>query len=161
MVQFRDGVPKKKLMGQLVWFLAWVFITGFGIYLTASKDLHGTHQSLGLPPCPSVAFFDRPCFGCGMTTSITALLHFDFATAFRAHPFGPPFYILFTITALMCGYGWWKGKYFDTDDRIFNKGMMLITIAFVTFGIVRFATVKYNSPDFFWMQKTLQAQKDR
>ena len=75
MVRFRDGVPRNKLSGQLVWFLAWVGITGFGLFLTASRELHGTHQQLGLPPCPSVAFFDRPCFGCGMTTSITSLLH--------------------------------------------------------------------------------------
>jgi hypothetical protein len=148
MVRFRDGVPRSKLGGQLVWFLAWVGITGFGLFLTASRELHGTHQQLGLPPCPSVAFFDRPCFGCGMTTSITSLLHFDFATSLRAHPFGLPFYILFTISALMCGYGFFKGKYLDTDDRRFNRAMMVITLLFVTFGVARFVLVKYNSPDF-------------
>ena len=148
MVKFIDGAQRSRLTGQLAWFLAWAGVTAVGLVLRPSAALHGTHQELGLPPCPSVALFDRPCFGCGMTTSFTALLHLDFATAFRAHPFGPLFYFLFTASALACGYGWWKGKYLDTSSKAFNRVMVVITVAFVAFGIGRFATVKYNSDEY-------------
>jgi len=148
MVQFREGVPKARLTGQLIWFLGWLAVTVAAIWLSPSSQMHGTHQQLGLPACPSVAFFDRPCFGCGMTTSFTALIHLDFVTAFKAHPFGPLFYLLFTLSAIGCGWGWMKNKYMDTDNKRFNRATIIVTVAFVSFGIVRFATVKYGSQEF-------------
>ncbi len=148
MVRFRNDVPKARLSGQLVWFVAWLAITLFAIVLRPSTSLHGTHQQLGLPACPSVAFFDRPCFGCGMTTSFTSVVHGDFATAWQAHPFGPLFYLLFTASALMCLWGWMKGLYLDTDGKAFNRATIALTLGFVAFGVFRFSTVTYGSDEF-------------
>lgn len=145
MVRFRAGEPKKRLAGQLVWFLLWAVTTGFALYLSPAKQLHGTHTQLGLPPCPSAAFFDRPCPGCGLTTSFTAMVHGDFLTAFQANPFGPVFYLLFTVSALVCLYGWLKGLYLDTNTKSFNFATLALLIGFVAFGVVRFATVKFDS----------------
>lgn len=69
------GYPRKALRSQLTWFASWAVITVIGAILSPEKSGHGTHQQLGLPPCPSVLFFDRPCPGCGLTTSWTALIH--------------------------------------------------------------------------------------
>ncbi len=159
MVHFDDGVPRSRLTGHLGWFLLWLGVTAAGLYLTPSSELHGTHTRLGLPPCPSVAFFDRPCFGCGMTTSFSSMLHLDFVTAFRAHPFGPFFYLIFTATALACGYGWMKQKQFNTNSRKFNRAMMVLTLVFVAFGIIRFTLVKYRSDDYAATQSLLQFSK--
>jgi hypothetical protein len=89
------------------------------------------------------------------------VLHLDFATAFRAHPFGPPFYLLFTISALMCGYGWFKGKYLDTNDRVFNRAMKYVVVVFVAFGLVRFALVKYDSPMYYFSNMARQISKEQ
>ena len=78
----------------------WVAVTAIGLSLKPDAHGHGTHQRLGLPPCPSVLLFDRPCPGCGLTTSWTALLHGDFALAFHAHALGPFLYLAFTLFAL-------------------------------------------------------------
>ncbi len=145
MVRFRSDVQRTRLKGQLVWFLMWLSVTGFALFLKPSADLHGTHQQLGLPACPSVMLFDRPCFGCGMTTSFTATVHGDIATAWMAHPFGPLFYLLFTVSALMCLWGWVKGLYFDTGSKAFNRATIALTVVFVLFGAYRFSTVKYDS----------------
>jgi hypothetical protein len=158
MVRFNDLGHRKTLQGQLVWFLLWLFVTVTGLCLHASSALHGTHQQLGLPACPSVALFDRPCFGCGMTTSFTATLHGDFATAFSAHPFGPPLYLLFTVSALASGFGWWKKSRVEPNDRFMNKFMMALVFAFVTFGIVRFATTRYHSEEYAITQAALRIQ---
>ena len=73
------------------------------------------------------------------------MVHGDFVTAFQANPFGPVFYVLFTVSALACLYGWVKGLYLDTNTRAFNFSTFGLLLAFVVFGAVRFAMVKYDS----------------
>jgi hypothetical protein len=153
MVRFRDDVPRKRLHGQLLWFLVWAAVTVFAIALRPSPELHGTHQQLGLPPCPSVALFDRPCFGCGMTTSFTATVHGDLGTAWRAHPFGIAFYALFTLSALLCFWGWRKGLYLDTGSRAFNRLSFVLLVLFVAFGFYRTATTTYGSVEYGLVQQ--------
>ena len=48
----------------------------------------GTHQELGLPPCAMLSLTGWPCPTCGLTTSVSALVHGRWALAFKAHPFG-------------------------------------------------------------------------
>lgn len=142
MLKFDDGWPKKKLRGHLLWFLGWVFVTAVAIYLKPSPHLHGTHQQLGLPPCPSVLLFNRPCPGCGLTTSFVATVHGNLPLAFEAHPFGPFAYLLFTASAFACLYGFLKGKRFNTDSNAFNWSMAGLVGAFILFGAIRMATVR-------------------
>ena len=126
-------------MIQLFWFLTWVFVTGFGAYLTPSVAGHGTHQELGLPPCPSVLLFDRPCPGCGLTTSWTALIHGQIGASFRAHALGPVLYLLFTVTALVGGYGWLKRWRFHTEIPLINRSLLAFTVVFFAYGLGRMA----------------------
>ena len=49
---------------------------------------YGTHRQLSLPACAFLARTGYPCPSCGMTTSMAAMAHADFAAAGRAHPFG-------------------------------------------------------------------------
>ena len=80
-----DGTDNRtKLSGQLSFFFVWLAITLIAIVLRPDPSGHGTHTQLGLPPCPSVLLFNRPCPGCGLTTSFTAVLHGDFVAAFHA-----------------------------------------------------------------------------
>jgi hypothetical protein len=55
----------------------------------------GTHQQLGLPPCPFLAFTGWPCPACGLTTCFAYAAHLDFRLAFLAQPFG---FVLFWLT---------------------------------------------------------------
>src|SRR5438270_12571671 len=93
MALYESAEPRKRLSGQLMFFGVWLAITGFGAYLHPDPSGHGTHTQLGLPPCPSVLLFNRPCPGCGLTTSFTAFIHGDLASAFHAHPLGPLLYV--------------------------------------------------------------------
>lgn len=56
----------------------------------------------GLPgwPCPFKAAFGIPCPGCGMSTSVSSLLHGDILGAFTTHAFAPIFFIalVFVLT---------------------------------------------------------------
>ena len=100
MILSEPAADRRDLAGSLTLSLGWVFVTVVGLLLRPDAHGHGTHQRLGLPPCPSVLLFDRPCPGCGLTTSWTALLHGDLALAFRAHALGPILYLAYTLFAL-------------------------------------------------------------
>jgi hypothetical protein len=148
MAVFERGHPERKLHGQLLWFGVWLVVTLIGaLVLTPSAAGHGTHQQLGLPPCPTVMLFDRPCPGCGLTTSWTALLHGRVGESLRAHPLGPPLYAIFSLSALFALFGWWTGRRARTEDRWFNWGVSGVVICLVVFGIVRASvTPAYATP---------------
>ncbi len=48
----------------------------------------GTHEQLGLPPCSFHRVTGRPCPSCGLTTSLTHLVHADPGASWRANPAG-------------------------------------------------------------------------
>jgi hypothetical protein len=148
MVRFKAGESAKRRRGQLTWFLAWVAVTIAALVLSPSPEGHGTHRQLGLPPCPSVAFFDRPCLGCGMTTSFTAFVHGDFGASFRAHPFGPVMYLAFSATALLAIWAYGRKLVLDTDTLAFHRASIALLLLFVAFGSYRFATTRYGSAEF-------------
>jgi hypothetical protein len=136
---FEPGHPRRKLAGQAVWagvFLAATAVAAF--VLVPSAAGFGTHRQLGLPPCPSMLAFGKPCPGCGLTTSWSSLLHGDVAGAFRAHPLGPVAYALFGAAALAALYGWFRGWRFMADTPVVNRAFGALVVAFVVFGVWRF-----------------------
>lgn len=133
------GLTKRQLGTHLTWFGLWLAVTVIAAILTPNSHGHGTHQQLGLPPCPSVLLFGRPCPGCGLTTSFTAFVHGQFIHAFEANPFGPLLYIAFTISAFYCLYGFIKGVKFDMNTRRANWAIAAFVVAYLGFGAIRFA----------------------
>lgn len=140
---FDERIPRTKLLGQAACFAAWTGITLVGATLHPFEQGHGTHQQLGLPPCPSVLLFDRPCPGCGLTTSWSALIHGNLPLAFHAHPLGPLMYLIFTVIALMSGYGFIAGRRLRTYSDAFNRASTVVAVGFILFGIARFALMPH------------------
>ncbi len=139
---------KRILKGQLIVTALWIVITAIGIFLSPSPNGHGTHQQLGLPPCPSVLLFDKPCPGCGLTTSWTATIHGQLATAFTAHPLGPLLYLGLTFAAIMNLWAYFKGYRIDTSGRKWMFGIVTGAILFFGYGIGRFIlSDTYRAPD--------------
>ncbi|HEY0866682.1 MAG TPA: DUF2752 domain-containing protein [Fimbriimonas sp.] len=135
---------RRDLAMQLVWFVLWLGVTGVALYLEPSPFGHGTHQQLGFPPCPTVLIFDRPCPGCGMTTSWSALVHGQFLASWRSHPMGPLSYGLFTGSAILSLVGFLSVRRLVTESRLVNWGGMAFGLLFLAFGLIRtFATVGY------------------
>ena len=150
---------RRVLAGQLMWFLLWLGVTAFGLYLNPDPNGHGTHQQLGLPPCPSVLFFHRPCPGCGLTTSFTAFLHGHWAAAFQANAFGPVLYTLFTASALLCGWAWLKRIRFDNDTKHFNLALGTLVGVFLVYGAIRWYLMpNYRAYPAFRPGETAQAK---
>lgn len=138
LVYFEPWHSRKPLSGQLIWFLFWLGTTAFALYLSADPRGHGTHQQLGLPPCPSTIVLNRPCPGCGLTTSFTAIVHGQVARSIEAHPLGAILYLLFTVSALGCGYGYLRRWKFNTEGRRFNRAVGWLVAVFIVYGGARF-----------------------
>lgn len=136
-----DGTyTRKQLSGQLMWGLSWIVISAIGFALHANRYGHGTHQQLGLPPCPSVLMTGRPCPGCGLTTSWTALLHGDIGEAFRAHLFGPILYAMFAVTGIMSLYGYATNRKYETSTTWATRILLSFVFLFMAYGAYRFFT---------------------
>lgn len=123
---------------QWTWFLAWVGVTAVAAYLKPDHVGHGTHQQLGLPPCPSVIIFGRPCPACGLTTSWTSTVHGDLPGAFDAHPLGTALYLLFTASAFIAAYGAIRHIRYSTETAWFNRAAIVVGIIFFGYGAYRF-----------------------
>ncbi len=74
----------------------WLIATAISVAPDARG--HGTHESLGMEPCPYLKSTGHPCPSCGMTTAFSHTVRFEFSEAFRSNPAG--FLLaLFTLAA--------------------------------------------------------------
>lgn len=139
---FEPDVPRRQLSGHLVWFLTWVFTVAMGLILRPHSRGHGTHEQLGLPPCPSVLLFGRPCPGCGLTTSWTLTIQGRIGEAFGSHALGPILFLGFTVSAFLCLYGFVKGKRLRSETKGVNWFLGAVALVFFAYGFARFWMVQ-------------------
>ncbi len=90
-----------RLVGR-AWSLLFLGLSVWLIFTAASVDPdvrgHGTHEALGMDPCPYLKSTGSPCPSCGMTTAFAHTVRFEFPDAFRSNPAG--FLLaLFTLAA--------------------------------------------------------------
>jgi hypothetical protein len=133
---------------QLLMFMGWIAVTGIGAWLKPSPDLHGTHQELGFPPCPCAMFLDRPCPGCGLTTSWSALIHGNLSMAFAANACGPLLYLCFTALSVIALIGFVLRRRLRTDARWFQRVATTVFWVFVIYGVARFAVTPHYATQY-------------
>jgi hypothetical protein len=139
MIKLVPGLQGSSRLWQAVWALVFFALFAISLWLKPDPAGHGTHMQLGLPPCPSVLLFNRPCPGCGMTTSFAYCARLDFIDGFKVHAFGPLLFIGWAISAVLAGYGALKGLRLDTNSRSFQWTLAVFAILFFTYGGIRFA----------------------
>ena len=114
-------------------------MVGVGLYLTPDPAGHGTHQQLGLPPCTIYYLTGRPCPSCGLTTSVSAILHGQFGLAWRANPMG----FVIVAGALAVAINSLLALFWGRSVRIENTRFTLLLLALLALwllhGVVRFA----------------------
>ena len=76
-------------------------LLGIAAVLLPSARGYGTHVQLGLQSCSFLARTGYPCFGCGITTSISAMTRGQVGLAFRAQPFGAVLCIVVFLTVII------------------------------------------------------------
>jgi len=114
-------------------------MVGVGLYLTPDPAGHGTHQQLGLPPCTIYYLTGRPCPSCGLTTSVSAILHGQFGLAWRANPMG--FLIVAAATAIAFNslFALLWGRSVRIENTRFTLLLLGLLAIWLLHGAVRFA----------------------
>lgn len=150
---------RRRAAAALVWFGTWLIVTVIALFLRPDPHGHGTHQQMGLPPCPSVLMLDRPCPGCGLTTSWTAFVHGDFARAFSAHALGPVLYLGFTTVAWFGFVGYLRRFRLREDIRGWDRMVWAGVLVFLGYGLIRMAvTPNYGMPHERLLTQTLRGR---
>lgn len=119
------------LLGVLVMF-------GIGLYLTPNAQGHGTHQQLGLPPCSIYYLIGRPCPSCGLTTSVSAILHGQLALAWRANPIGFLIVAAAVGVALNSLLALFTGRSLRIEPGRFNLILVALLSLWLVHGAIRF-----------------------
>lgn len=114
-------------------------LVGIGLYLTPDPAGHGTHQQLGLPPCTIYHLTGRPCPSCGLTTSVSAILHGQFALAWRANPIGFLIVASAAAVALNSLVALCAGRSLRIELSRFNWILTLLLSLWLAHGVIRFA----------------------
>lgn len=77
--------PERLLYGAVVMASAALVLTG--ALLKPDPRGHGTHEQVGLPPCPLLRLTGFPCATCGFTTALAQMARFRWVDALGTHPF--------------------------------------------------------------------------
>jgi hypothetical protein len=110
-----------------------------GLYLTPDPAGHGTHQQLGLPPCTIYYLTGRPCPSCGLTTSVSAILHGQFGLAWRANPTGFLIVAAAGAVALNSLFALLWGRSVRIENTRFTLLLLALLTLWLLHGAVRFA----------------------
>ncbi len=128
---------KARLGHALILFVVLAFF-GIGLYLQPNPEGYGTHQQLGLPPCTIHFLTGRPCPSCGLTTSVSAWLHGQFALGWRAHPMG----VLIVLFALGLGLNSLmalaRGRSLWFHPNAVSWGLVALLMFWLLYGLIRF-----------------------
>jgi hypothetical protein len=114
-------------------------MVGVGLYLTPDPAGHGTHQQLGLPPCTIYYLTGRPCPSCGLTTSVSAILHGQFGLAWRANPTGFLIVAAAVAVALNSLFALLWGRSVRIENTRFTLLLLALLALWLLHGAVRFA----------------------
>lgn len=107
----RQNLPR--IISTMIFLLATSLIAALA-YLTPSKTGFGTHTQLIPIPCMFRQLLHVPCPSCGVTTSLSCILHGQFIDSLRAHPLGFFFFAIMIIImiasliGIIKNYSWWR-----------------------------------------------------
>lgn len=132
----------------------WVLLAGslggvlglalLGVLVDPDPRGFGTHEKFGLAPCRTIEWWNIPCPGCGVTTSVTQIAHGDFLAALATQPFGWIVVGSSVTAAVWALVGLARGRdlYRDLQSRNLKIAGALAASAMVLSWIYKLAAVR-------------------
>jgi hypothetical protein len=91
------------------WLISASVVLGLARWLEPAPSGFGTHEQLGLPPCPVLRWLHVPCPTCGLTTSFAHLARAEWREALAVQPLGVPLFFLTCVMLLLAVVGLARG----------------------------------------------------
>ena len=141
--------PKEgNLVSQIVWLImALVPLATLVTATTLTPDPNGvgTHTQLGLPPCGFLASTGWPCPGCGLTTSFSHMVRFQWAGAAAANAFGIALFLVSAFSIPISAMGFIKKwPVVATLERFqFEKVVVMLAFSSTIVWTVRILTILF------------------
>jgi hypothetical protein len=116
-----------------------------GVFVDPDPRGFGTHERLGLPACKPMEWWNIPCPGCGVTTSVALAAHGRIWASIRNQPFGFLVALMLPVFAAWCLWHAARGR--DLNNavhgiRVGRWGVLLV--AFMTAAwIYKLALVRH------------------
>lgn len=151
-----DRMPQVKsvrVMGRSLehWVILGIGVAGLVLFLAMALWIEpdprgvGTHERLGLPPCKPMEWWNVPCPGCGVTTSLALLAHGHPWDSFTNQPFG------FVMSVGLLAYGAWcvvgalRGRdLYETVQRLpLGRPVIVLTVVMVVSWAYKLALVRH------------------
>ena len=102
-----------------------------GVLIDPDPRGFGTHERLGLPSCKPMDWWNVPCPGCGVTTSVALAAHGRIWASIRNQPFGFVVAVGLPLFALWAVFNALRGKNLAQEAsrwRLGRLGFVLIAI---------------------------------
>lgn len=97
-------------------------LLGFALLLEPDERGFGTHEKLGLRPCAPMRYWNVPCPGCGVTTSVTLASKGRLVDSFVNQPFGLLTFLLMGAFVVWAPLGHLRGRDLWRDVQAIRLG---------------------------------------
>jgi hypothetical protein len=116
-----------------------------GLFVDPDPRGFGTHESLGLPPCKTMLWWNVPCPGCGVTTSVSLAAHGRFWASMRNQPFGFLVALALPAFAVWCTWQTLRGR--DLNNAVhrvrFGKWVFLVVGVMLAAWLYKIALTRH------------------
>ncbi len=127
--QTKTGTSARDRTAYLAFALCSITAITLARLLEPSPDGVGTHEQIGLPPCPFFHFTGIPCPSCGLTTSFAHAARLHFYSSFIVQPFGLIAFCLVILSTPLSIYLARKGTPWSELIHIRGIKVLIFTLA--------------------------------
>jgi len=105
--------PRGVGVAYVILMLGCILLVSTGVLLEPDPRGYGTHEQLGLPPCPLPKLVGYPCPACGVTTALARMARFQAVASVLASPFGAVIFVaacgILCYATIEAAIGqWWR-----------------------------------------------------
>ena len=112
---------------------------------------------IGLSTCGMQTQFGVPCPGCGLTRSVTAFFHGQFAWSWHYHPLGWLFALSFIVVGIPALLPRKPRERLiarlERHDRKIGIALLVFCVVLAAYGLVRIGLVTAGHPDYQWWKE--------
>lgn len=120
-------------------------LIALGVFVRPDPRGFGTHEQLGMPACKPMTWWNIPCPGCGVTTSVALAVHGHPWVSIVNQPFGFVVALMLPTFALWAFFNAIRGRDLAAELGRFRLGWpgIVLVVVMVLSWAYKFALVRH------------------